>query len=129
MDQANLITLHSSTLKISYSCSSFDGKPLLNYQKGTDTPLTFRGSQLRQKQTEIGQLVFVTLKNVPDSRSIVFSLLLPQINVNAGQDVVIKVKGIETTSRTSIAGPNLVKGQVQTYKVYALTGKASYVQF
>ncbi|MBV6441424.1 MAG: hypothetical protein DYG98_03095 [Haliscomenobacteraceae bacterium CHB4] len=129
MQQANLFELHSATIQITYSSSSFDGKPQLSYQRGS-TSMNFRGKQIRHKPTEIGTLISVTLKSVPDLRTIVLSLILPQVNVSDGQSQVrINIKVIETTVRTSIGGPNLVKGQVQTYKVYALQGTAKHVLF
>ena len=129
MQEANLFELHSATLKVTYSASSLDGKPQLSYKKGK-TLLNFRGSQIRQKPTEIGTLVSVTLKAVPDSRTIVFSLLLPLVNVPDDDPTVhVSIKAIETTNRTSIAGPKLVKGQVQTYKTYSLKGTAKSVLF
>lgn len=129
MQQANLFTLHNATLKVSYSASSLDGKPQLSYQKGAIS-LNFRGSQVRHKPTEIGILISVTLKTVPDSRTVVFSLLLPLVNVPDDRpSIPVSIKAIETTNRTSIAGPKLVKGQVQTYKVYSLKGSAQSVLF
>jgi len=129
MQQTNLFDLHNATLKISYSSSSLNGQPQLSYQKGATT-MNFHGNQLRQKSTEIGALISVTLKNVPDLHSIVLSLLLPQVNIPTGQSQVqVSIKAIETTIRTSIAGPNLVKGQVQTYKTYTLKGTAQSVLF
>lgn len=127
MEQANLFELKNATYKITYSSSSLDGKPQLSYKKGTASPRTFRGSQIRQKLTELGTLVTVTLKSVPDSRTVVFSLLVPQVNVSG--ETKVNVKAVETTIRTSIGGPNLVKGQVQTYKVYSLGGTAKHVFF
>lgn len=129
MPQANLFSLGNNSIKISYAASSLDGKPQLSYQKG-QTVLHFRGSQIRAKQTEIGTLLSVTLKSSPDLKTIVFSILLPQVNVPANAaDVQVNVKGIETTNKTTIGGPNLVKGQVQTYKVYSLKGTAQSVLF
>lgn len=128
MSQANLFDLHNSTLKVSYSASSLDGKPQLTYKKGATT-LSFRGSQIKQKATEIGTLLTVTLKSTPDSRTVFFTIILPQVNVAEGTPVKVDVKAIETTSRTSIGGPNLVKGQVQTYKVYTLKGTGQSVLF
>ncbi len=129
MEQANLFELHTFTLKITYSSSSLDGKPQLSYEKGA-TSLHFRGNQLRQVKTEIGTLITVTLKTVPDARIVTLSLLLPQVNVStADLETRVAVKAIETTTRTSIGGPNLVEGQLQTYKVYSLRGKAKSVFF
>ncbi|MFZ2899150.1 MAG: hypothetical protein WA004_11035 [Saprospiraceae bacterium] len=129
MNQANLFDLKNLTLKINYSASGIDGKPHLSYQKGS-TQLNFRGNQIRRKETEIGTLVSVTLKTVPDLYSRVFSLLLPQVNVPDGSsEVAVNVKALETTVKTSIGGPDLVSGQVQAYKVYSLIGKARSVVF
>lgn len=129
MSQANLFSLHNTSLKISYSASSLDGKPQLSYKKGATT-LHFRGSQIRVKQTEIGTLLTVTLKSVPDLRTITFSLLMPLVNVPDNDPTVsVNIKAIETTSKTTIAGPNGVKGQVQTYKLYSLKGTAQSVLF
>ncbi len=129
MQTANLFELHSFTLKISYSASSLDGKPLLSYHKGS-TNLQFRGNQLRQKQTEIGLLITVTLKMMPDARTTYFTVIIPQVNIpDEREDVHVTVKAIETTSKTTIGGPDLVQGQVQTYKVYSLRGTAKSVLF
>ncbi len=129
MSQANLFDLHNSSIKISYSASSLDGKPQLSYKKGS-VSLNFRGSQIRAKQTEIGTLLSVTLKSVPDLRTVVFTIILPQVNIGDNHAAVaVNVKAIETTSKTSIGGPNLVKGQVQTYKLYTLKGTAQSVLF
>jgi hypothetical protein len=129
MNQANLFDLRNLTLKINYSASGSDGKPHLSYHKG-NIQLNFRGSQIRRKETDIGTLVSVTLKTVPDLYSRVFSLLLPQVNIpENGSEVAVNVKALETTVKTSIAGPDLVSGQVQAYKVYSLIGKARSVVF
>jgi hypothetical protein len=129
MHPANLFDLKNLSLKINYSDSGIDGKPHLSYQKGK-VQLHFRGSQIRRKETEIGTLVSVTLKTVPDLYAKVFSLLLPQVNVPDGSaEVMVNVKALETTVKTSIGGPNLVSGQVQASKVYSLAGKARSVVF
>lgn len=129
MQQANLFELASGSLKITFSASSLDGKPQLSYHKGA-TSLNFRGNQLRQTKTETGTLLSVTLNTVPDLRTVVLSLLLPQVNVeDRSPSTAVSVKAIETTIRSSIGGPNLVKGQVQTYKSYSLKGVAKSVVF
>lgn len=127
--QANLFELRDLALKITYSSSSFDGKPQLTYTKGATTR-TFRGAELRQVKNEIGTLVSVTLKAIPDLATTVFTLLVPQVNVPDNHPkVAIETKALETTIRTTIGGPDLVPGQVQTYKAYSLKGNASHVLF
>ncbi|MFZ2899175.1 MAG: hypothetical protein WA004_11160 [Saprospiraceae bacterium] len=129
MHPANLFDLKNLSLKIHYSDSGIDGKPHLSYQKGK-VQLNFSGSQIRRKETEIGTLVSVTLKTVPDLYARVFSLLLPRVNVPANSsEVAVTVKALETTVKTSIGGPDLVSGQLQAYKVYSLGGEARSVVF
>ena len=129
MEQANLFELKNAQLKITFSASGLDGKPSLGYHKGA-TEMQFRGKQLRMRETEIGTLVSVTLKEVPDAYSSVFSLLIPQVNIPSGEGGVhVLVKGFETRVRSSIGGPNLVNGQVQTYKSVSLSGVAKSVVF
>ena len=62
-------------------------------------------------------------------RKLTVSLLVPQINLNDGDESPLSTPAILTTHRTSIGGPGLVEGQVQTYEVVALEGTASLVAF
>lgn len=62
-------------------------------------------------------------------RKLTVSLLVPQINLNEGDESPLSTPAILTTHRTSIGGPGLVEGQVQTYEVVALEGTASLVAF
>jgi hypothetical protein len=130
MQPANLFELKSLLLKVTYSASSIDGKPQLSYKKGAEQKL-FRGDELRHEQTEIGTLVSVTLAAAPDAYTSVFTLILPQVNVQEGNpQAEVRVKALQTNIKTSIAGPALVNGQVQCIdKVYALRGKARAVVF
>ena len=127
--QANLYELKALTLQVTYSASSIDGRPQLTYKKGA-TPRTFRGDELRQEEHEIGTLVSVTLRSVPDLKTLVFTLVIPQVNVpETGTKVNIRTIAAETTIFTTIGGPNLVEGAVQKYKTYALRGSARHVDF
>ena len=129
MTQANLFELRNAPISIIFSTSGIDGKPHLTYQKGK-TIQNFRGDQIDQQETAIGTMVSVTLKSAPDLHSIVLSVLLPQVNIpNDKSRVVVKTEAIVTTIRTSIAGPKLVNGSVQTYKFTAMKGYAMSVEF
>jgi hypothetical protein len=43
--------------------------------------------------------------------------------------VIVKTQAIVTTIRTSFGGPQLVSGQIQTYKAWTLKGFASAAEF
>lgn len=129
MTQANLFDLKSADYKISFSTSSLDGRPHFSYTKGKVTK-NFVGDQIKQEETAIGNLISVVLKSVPDLQTVVLSVLLPQVNIPHDKDSInFKTEGIVTTIKTSIAGPKLVSGAVQSYKYSVLRGVAKAVFF
>ena len=129
METANLFQLKNHTLVITYSASGIDGNPHLSYHRG-NTQLNFSGNQIRHEVTEIGTLISVTLKTIPDFSTKLFSLMLPQVNIPSNfSEMPVNVKALETMVKTTIGGPDLVSGQVQTYKIYSLVGKAKSVVF
>jgi hypothetical protein len=74
-------------------------------------------------------LITVTLEVIPDLHTLTLTLLVPQINLDEGNESSFSTQAILTTHRTSIGGPNLVKGPLQTYEVVALEGTARLVAF
>jgi hypothetical protein len=114
-------------VQISYSTSSIIGQPLFNYKdsKGTHS---FSGNEIRTQKTEIGTMVTVTLESIPDLRVITLTLVVPTINLD-GSARDFKTIAIRTTSKTTIGGPRLVKGAVQSYEVIDLKGTARSVVF
>lgn len=114
-------------VQISYSTSSITGQPLFNYKdsKGTHS---FKGDEIRTQKTEMGTMVTVTLESIPDLRVTTLTLLLPAINLD-GSAKEFKTIAIRTTGKTTIGGPRLVKGAVQSYEVIELKGTASSVVF
>ncbi|MBM3735174.1 MAG: hypothetical protein FJW39_05245 [Acidobacteria bacterium] len=127
-NEPNLYELQGGNLTVSYSTSSISGKPLFNYKKGR-TMLSFMGDQIRTQSTGIGTLVTVDIEFIPDLRTVTFTLVVPQVNLPPKNKARIVTIGITTASKTSIGGPGLVQGQVQSYKVAALKGTASMVFF
>lgn len=123
----NKFELHGHDVRVSYSTSSIAGVPLFTYEsKGTTR--SFRGDEIRVQELEIGSLVTVTIEATPDLHTVTFSVLIPPINLD-GREGAIQTEGIRTVSRTSIGGPGLVKGQVNTYENVGLRGKAQAVEF
>ena len=127
VQQPNLFVITGIGIEITYSTSSLSGLPLLTY-KDRQRTLTFQGDEIRQLESEIGQQVTVIIEQIPDLRTVTFTLLLPTINLDESESR-FRTIGIIATHRTSIGGPDLVKGALQTYRVRELRGKAQLVNF
>jgi hypothetical protein len=123
----NLFTFRGRGVEVSYATSSFSGQPLLTYKDARQSR-SFGGPQIRTLATEIGSLVSVTLEQVPDHHTLTLTLVVPEVHL-AGRAVAVTSQAILTTQRTSIGGPRLITGAVQTYRVIALQGTARFVQF
>jgi hypothetical protein len=123
----NQYDLQGPGVSISYSTSSFGGKPQLSFKKGRQT-LNFTGDQIGDLTTPIGTLITVTIATTVDRSSTSFSLLLPAIELaSASSKQAFRTIGITTVRKTTIAGP--VKGPQQTYKAIELRGTAQHVEF
>jgi hypothetical protein len=114
-------------VELTYDTTSIAGQPQLHYRHG-DHDVSRSGEEIRSLETEIGTLVTAEVDSVPDSHTLTVSVLLPAINLGEG-DADFETSAIETTSKTSIGGPNLVTGALETYEFLPLSGKASLVSF
>lgn len=126
-EEPNLFELRSGSIKITYSTTSLSGQPLFTYKERRQT-LTFRGEEIRQSDSEIGRQITVTIEQIPDLRTVTFTLLLPDINLE-GTETRFRTVGIKTITQTSIGGPGLVKGPIQTYLQRIFWGTARQVIF
>ncbi len=123
--QANSFQLSGGSIVVSYSKTSISGVPLLNY-RDNNTNRNFSGQEISIQETELGQLITVTLEAVPDLRTVTFTLILPLVNLSNGSESIrINVPGITTTTRTTIAGPG--SGAEKTYTTVNLRGTAKFV--
>jgi hypothetical protein len=123
----NLFQLSGNNLHISYSTSGIDGKPHFSYQDGQHN-LNFIGDDIRTVEGDLGTVVSVTIQRTIDSGSTSFSVLIPRVNLAAGESVRIRTKGIVTIHRFSIV-PALNHGQLDLYTATTLRGTASQVDF
>jgi len=125
--QANLFELSGDDIQVTYSASSFTGRPLFSYRDGS-LNRQFSGEDIRSVKAEIGELLTVTLEQIPDLRTVTFTLILPVVTVlPASVGTHIQVPGIITTTQTTIAGPLL--GPEKTYAQVTLKGTAQVVAF
>src|SRR5689334_2960764 len=117
--EPNLFHLKASRRgrSIEYSTSSINGDPLLDITWDGETR-SFRGDEIQVVQSPLGSLVTVLLSATPDLETVTLTLVIPAMNVDANGEP-LRTFAVRTTNRTSIGGPALVKGQIQTYKRYA----------
>ena len=126
--QPNLFELAGEYTEITYSTTSFTGQPQFHYQdRQRDMEITT--DDIRLLETEIGTQVTVTLEEIPDLHTLMVTLLVPRINLDDSNESPLSTLAILTTHHTSIGGPALVEGQLQTYEAVALEGTASLVKF
>lgn len=127
--EPNLLTLQSRGrgLTIDYSTSSITGEPLLTVTRRGQT-YSFRGDQIATLDSPLGRLVTVTLSAIPDLETVTLTLVVPGFNLVEGEDTM-RTFAVITTHRTSIAGPSLVQGQIQTYERIAVSGRVQQVEF
>jgi hypothetical protein len=125
--QANLFELCNSGIQITYLSSGIEGSPLFSYRDG-NIYCQFRGEEIRCAETEIGQLLTVTIEQILDLRTVTFTLILPDVGVMPGSaGTHIQVPGIKVTTHTTIAGPAI--GPAKTYFSVNLNGTAQAVVF
>jgi hypothetical protein len=123
--QANLFELSSSSIHVTYTSTSILGGPLLSY-RDSQLSLSFRGKDIRIQDTEVGQLISVTLESIPDLKTVTFSLILPTVTVmQQSSGTRIKVVGLTTTEPTTIAGPP--PGPQKLYSAVTLRGTAQFI--
>jgi hypothetical protein len=123
--QANLFELSRGAIHVTYSSTNILGGPILSY-RDHQVSRSFRGNEIHIQDSDVGQVITVTLETIPDLRTVTFSLILPIVTVmpqSAG--VHIQVPGITSTAPTTIAGPP--PGPQQLYSVVNLRGTAQFI--
>lgn len=128
--QPNLFELKGGYIKITYSSTSFSGKPLFTYEDA-EGPHQFMGKdEVRQTDTEIGRLVSVTTDQIHGTtvRGAILTVLIPIFNFKE-KETPFTTWAIFTTPRSGPAGPESPGEALQTYSVEQLTGTAQYVIF
>jgi hypothetical protein len=124
-NQPNMYELHGAGIHVTYSTTSFSGKPLFSYHDHSQVK-DFTGDQIKSLQTDIGTLVTVVIHITVDRGSTTFSLLIPHVNLPPTDVANITAEGITTLQKFSLPPPT---GQTQFYTVHTLHGTARFVVF
>ena len=120
---ANKFTLKGHDVEITYTFGANPSFPALNYKQGSISK-SFLPSEIHTDNTELGQLVTVTLELTIDSGSTTFSLFLPSLQVPMGQSVDFSSIGIYKESRGPVISPHQ---QTITWRTIHLHGSAQTV--
>lgn len=126
--EPNLFNLQDDSARIFYRNARSTGEPLFVYRTDSGI-LRFSGDEIREETTSLGKLETVTIDSVPDLRTVTLTLIVPDVNLPTNRrQIPIKTIAISTTNATSIGGPALVKGPLQTYQTLELEGTARFVE-
>lgn len=108
--QADLIepTLLNSVEKsihVTYTSTGISGQPTFSYRDDW-LSRSFSGEEIRVADTELSQLITVTLEAIPDFKVVTFTLVLPVVTVpQTNTPIGITVPGITVINPTTIGGP------------------------
>jgi hypothetical protein len=125
--QPNRFDLSGEGVTISYATGGYVALPRFTYQD-EQREFSFSGRDVYVQVTPLGTLVGVDFPGVPDQGFESLTLLLPPINLPADRrEVAFETLAIVALHLTTIGGPDLIDGQLATYRVIALTGNAGWV--
>lgn len=122
--EPNLFELRGRNVEITYGILRRRGEFLDYHDNRRDLTFSGENGEIDSLESTIGKLITVTLEVVEDSHDLTLTLLLPRINLE-GQSDSFETLAIRTKQLTSIGGPGLVEGPLQTYDVVQLRGTAS----
>jgi len=124
LEKVSVYHLSGDKIKIMFSRENADELELV-YGDEQGTSRHFTGRAIHREKTPLGFLATVVLEEVPDLHVITLSLVVPDANrPENARSIPVNTFAVRTTARTSIAGPQLVEGQIQMYEVFNLEGNA-----
>ena len=127
--EPNLFELQGGGVTITWTPAGFTGRPQLTYDDGDQQQTFGPDAVVVSGKSPLGKLVTAELSAVPDEGTTSLVLVVPQVNMGDKTEQRVRTLAVVTTVRTSIGGPALVTGQLQTYKTVRLSGTAKQVEF
>jgi hypothetical protein len=124
-EKANLYVLSDKDMSIKYFSGDADSPPTLSFENALYDK-QYTGEEVEVTETILGSVVTVYVDANPDLNVLTFSLLVPDVNIENSEEESVTTIGIMTNSLTSIAGPDLVDGQIDFYEAHTLVGTADY---
>ena len=114
---------------VNYATTSFTGEPRITIQ--FDGNLISRsGEEIQTQRSVLGTLVTVVRSFVPDSFTDTITFVAPDVNVTGKTpEVSFRTELFFTRTRTSIGGPSLVSGVIQSSTRRTVVCTASRLDF
>ena len=118
-----------------YQLDPVTGEPMRFAYRDRNYAFETASEGIRVQETELGQQITVELLQIPDLKTKTLTLVLPQVNlvrndVQAPESAAIPAMFttfvIVTNHRTSIAGPDILSGQIDLYGLRSMIGKAQF---
>lgn len=130
LNQANTFELRGKSIHVTYTSTGIAGQPTFSY-RDNQLSRSFSGEEIRVEDTELGQLITVTLEAMPDLKVVTFTLALPIVTVpESNTPIGITIPGITVTTLTTIGGPQLLgPGPEKLYSIVNMRGTAQFFQF
>lgn len=122
----NHFRLQGDNLNVTYSTTSFTGRPYLSYDNGVKIR-NFSGDEIRTVGTEIGTFVSVTLWKTKSGFT-TFTLLIPKSDLGSENQIYLQTQGTMTQHKFSI-DPNQNVGQLNVYKYILMKGSANLMYY
>jgi hypothetical protein len=132
----NMYSLRADGVEISYATSSLTGEPTFSFSyEDEEIEVAATGDEITTMPVTpgagwpLGTLIAVYVDAAPDAWARTLTLMLPDINLDEGRETPFTTFALLTRHLTSIAGPDLVMGQLQEYELIPLHGMAQAVMF
>ena len=110
---ANSYECRGTKVSASYVTQSLAGTVLTITVDGTTYQA--RDEEILDETTVLGHLLTLTTDVIPDAFTDTLTLLLPDVNISGfGPKIMFVTHLFKTRTRTSIAGPQLVDGVIQS---------------
>jgi hypothetical protein len=113
-------------IELTYEETSITGEARFTYRDGGQEILR-SGDEIHREETSIGALVTIELEAVPDRQTVKLTLLIPIITLRNGE-AKFETLAIETTEQTTIGGPGIPSGPLQSYRTRTLHGTGRFLE-
>jgi hypothetical protein len=119
--------LKGGDIEIVFTPAATGANATFDYRSASAS-IVFTGDEVRtERSTALGRFVSVNLEYAPDGYDRYLTLLVPDANPEEdGRTASVTTFAIITTHWTSIGGPALVRGALQSYEVVELDGVAEF---
>ncbi len=123
LDEANRFVFEGQGVSGSVDTASITGQPLASV-----TVEGVEGSDTVVERWRLGWTATAHLDGRPDAFTRSVTVVVPRVNVDGRDGEAFEGLAIVVRRRTSIGGPGLVQGPIETYDVRAINGTASSVR-